>query len=286
MKTRILTALVLLAAVLLWLFPAQYPVFTIGALFIYMTAAYELGPLLGFASRVPFVLLALLAMTACFYLYPPGLYPVLGVPEEIQWIICLALPFWVLLAPLVAIFPAGSGWLAHRVLGALAGLAMILPYGLALLYLRSLNYAEQEFDGAWLLLSIMLLVWACDSGAYFTGRALGHTPLLPRVSPNKTREGLYGGLVLALLCYALCDYAAVYAPLQAGRAVLAGAACAGIAAAVLGDLAESMLKRRAGLKDSGRLFPGHGGMLDRVDSQLAAVPVFTAVCLLGEGRLL
>lgn len=285
MATRIITAAFLIAAVLLWLFVAQFPIFTIGALFIYMVSAYELGPILGYKSKIPFVLIALAVMTFFFYMFPPGLYMAYGVPLPIKFIICLAIPFWIVVTPLVRMYPIFSGWLKNRLLGSIAGLFMLVPFFFGLLFLRSLDYAESFYTGAVAVVSVMVLVWACDSGAYFAGRAMGKTPLIVNVSPNKTREGLYGGLILALVCFAALDYLGAYEGVSGNQLLLIVAAVACILFSVVGDLVESMFKRKAGVKDSGTIFPGHGGMLDRVDSQLAAIPVFCGVCILGSGQV-
>ena len=122
-------------------------------------------------------------------------------------------------------------------------------------------------ERAWVVL-LVLTVWAFDTGAYLVGRRIGRRPFMEHLSPSKTREGLVGGLVVAAIVAALFHLGVGLSPL-AGLAfgMLAGAA------AQAGDLAESMLKRAAGAKDSGRLIPGHGGMLDRIDSVLFAAPV-------------
>jgi phosphatidate cytidylyltransferase len=116
----------------------------------------------------------------------------------------------------------------------------------------------------------ILAVAAGDTFAYFVGRAFGKTPLAPRVSPNKTVEGAVGGLAASILIAAV--YAAVFLPGIRTGFILVAAAILG-AAGQGGDLFESMLKRAAGVKDSGTLLPGHGGMLDRADAMIAAGPV-------------
>lgn len=132
-------------------------------------------------------------------------------------------------------------------------------------------------DRAWILV-LLLCVWAFDTAAYFTGRRFGRHPFMHHISPKKTLEGVAGGLVAAAIVGAVLVGAL-------GRPMLGGLVL-GIALAVAaqaGDLAESMLKRAAGAKESGRLIPGHGGMLDRVDSFLFAAPVayFYVVVVLG-----
>ena len=127
-------------------------------------------------------------------------------------------------------------------------------------------------DGpAWLLL-VLMTVWATDTGAYFAGRRFGKRKLAPRISPNKTLEGLLGGVVAGVLVATLGAWL-----IGAGDAALplvALVALLTVLFSIVGDLLESLLKRHVGAKDSGNLIPGHGGIMDRIDSQLAALPVF------------
>lgn len=153
-----------------------------------------------------------------------------------------------------------------------AGTLAVVPAWCALV----LIHADLPHGHRWLLLALFL-VWSADTGAYFTGRKFGGKwfggrKLAPRISPNKSIEGLLGGLLLALVI------AMIGAPL-AGATVdqlpaVALVALASVSFSVVGDLFESLLKRHVNVKDSGDLIPGHGGILDRVDSVLAALPVF------------
>ncbi|HYI66954.1 MAG TPA: phosphatidate cytidylyltransferase [Candidatus Limnocylindrales bacterium] len=132
---------------------------------------------------------------------------------------------------------------------------------------------------AWALL-LILVVWGYDTGAYLTGRRLGRRRLLDQISPSKTMEGLVGGLVLATIAAGI---GAVLVGLEPWHPLVIGP-LVGLAAQA-GDLAESMLKRAAGRKESGFLVPGHGGILDRVDSFLFAAPVLAGYALLAAGRV-
>lgn len=152
------------------------------------------------------------------------------------------------------------------------GLAAGLLYcGLPVLALTLLRRQE---DGLLLTLWALSLVWACDIGAYFSGRTFGGPKLAPAVSPNKTWAGLIGGVIVASLFAGLLHAQAGLPFRLAAATPLLGAL------AVLGDLYESWLKRRAGVKDSGSLLPGHGGVLDRLDGLVPVAPVAAALALL------
>jgi phosphatidate cytidylyltransferase len=144
--------------------------------------------------------------------------------------------------------------------------------GLLLLTSSTLAIYHLWTESPWWLMYMFSLVWAADSGAYFTGKAWGKHKLIPEVSPNKTVEGLLGGLTLTMIVIAaVAHHRELSGWHLAGFMILS---ILTVLASVLGDLFESLLKRRANIKDSGTLLPGHGGVLDRVDSLLAAAPVF------------
>jgi len=126
-----------------------------------------------------------------------------------------------------------------------------------------------------LILAVMVLVWGADIGAYFFGRRFGRRKLAPQVSPGKSWEGVFGGLFVTLV---LCAVVGVYRDWSISHLLLAllGTALV-VMISVVGDLTESMFKRQAGIKDSSNLLPGHGGVLDRIDSLTAAIPVFAAL---------
>jgi phosphatidate cytidylyltransferase len=127
-------------------------------------------------------------------------------------------------------------------------------------------------SGRYYLLFLLVLVWVADSAAYFSGRLWGTNKLAPRISPGKTWEGVWGALIAGLVLGVL---GVILFGVQGSRWVAFVALCAAtVAFSILGDLAESAFKRQSGLKDSGQLLPGHGGILDRVDSLTAAAPVF------------
>ena len=160
---------------------------------------------------------------------------------------------------------APPGSVTSRMGGALAGWLVLAPAGAALAAVHA------RPGGAALAMTVLAVVWAADSGAWFCGRRFGRTRLAPAVSPGKTWEGVAGGLAAGA---AVGAAAAWWLSLPAPGIVLAALLAAG--ASVVGDLYESLCKRRAGVKDSGRLLPGHGGLLDRIDGLTAAAPVYAA----------
>jgi phosphatidate cytidylyltransferase len=171
----------------------------------------------------------------------------------------LALAWWVIALVWIVWAPQRGG----RVAAGLAGAFALLPTFIALV----------RIDGSWSrgpqwTLFILALAFAADTGAFFGGRHFGRLPLAPRVSPNKTWEGVIGGMLLAL---AIAAIGVGWFGTPALSFLSLCLAAAGFS--VIGDLSESLLKRHVHLKDSGRLFPGHGGMLDRIDSVTAATPV-------------
>lgn len=171
----------------------------------------------------------------------------------------LAAAFWLLLAPLWLWRGVAVG---HQRLLALAGVPVLLPAGLAMVALP----APQ-------LLAVLALTWIADTAAYFAGTRWGRHKLAPSVSPGKTWEGAAGGLAGVLV------YAGIMAAMVEGIAwaPFLGAAALLAALSIVGDLFESAAKRQAAVKDSGALLPGHGGILDRIDSATATLPIAAAL---------
>jgi phosphatidate cytidylyltransferase len=175
----------------------------------------------------------------------------------------------------LAIVPAWlmAGWKVERpLLMALVGWAVLIPTGLAMLDLR--------LDHPLWLLGMMSLVWVADIAAYFTGRKYGKTKLAPSISPGKTWEGVFGAMlgvsVCVVLAWTFSPYTAHYAFLPS----LLIASWCWVGLAVIGDLFESAIKRQAGVKDSGALLPGHGGLLDRIDALTSTLPIAALAILL------
>jgi phosphatidate cytidylyltransferase len=274
LRQRIITAAVLAALFLAALFGLPAVGWTALAGVVLGAAAWEWC---GFARGGRTARIAYAAATAALGLAAAGglglatgragalaLVPIYGV----------ALGFWVVGAP---------WWLARRPGLAPAGLILaagwvvLVPTFLALVHLRNISPIT--------LLAFMMLVWIADIAAYFTGRRFGHTKLAPSISPGKTRAGLYGALGATTLFGVLwITFLPVHVPalvrdLPGSVAWMIAFVLALTLLSVLGDLFESALKRGAGLKDSGTLLPGHGGVLDRIDALTAVLPAAALACM-------
>lgn len=279
LKYRLLTALILIPLVIAALFLLPLLAFSLVALAVCTLAAWEWGQLAGFTSRSQRLWLAMLCgfLLALMMLSEPA-YNHQANPQYASGPLWLSLAWWLAALILVLFYPISAGiWRNSRPLSLVFGLLTIVPFFWGMLALRQLGYEDNPFTGAWWLLYVMLLVWSADSGAYMFGKLFGKHKLAPKVSPGKTWEGLIGGLMTSAVISWLFGR---YAPLNIVPTTLLVCSVIAALASVLGDLTESMFKREAGIKDSGHLIPGHGGILDRIDSLTAAVPVFACLMLL------
>lgn len=258
LRTRVITAIALLFILLGGLFylPSLYwGLFTLSVISI---GAWEWGALAGYQRSGR---LAYLGVTLAFGMA----FFVLKTKVELAYL--GAVLFWLL----VAIPWFAWGWkVRHPALLAATGWIVLLPAWFALMEFHAMRPA--------LLLALMAVVSVADIGAYFAGRAFGKHKLAPSVSPGKTWEGVAGGL-LAVSCYGVMwklFVATVGVPFPGFYLLLAMAALS-----VVGDLFESWLKRQAGMKDSGSILPGHGGVLDRIDGMTPALPLAAAYYIYG-----
>ncbi len=255
LKQRLLTALVLVPVmlVILLVLPrvAAVAVLTLLALL----GAWEWSAFLRthrIAIRVGYVLLVGLLLIAAWTLAVS--------PSGLQALLAAALVWWLIAFLWLTTVPGKVSAAAT----ALAGLCVLVPAWLALTRLQLAGPQGPQW-----VIFLLVLVSLADVGAFFAGRYFGRLKLAPRVSPGKTWEGLLGGLCLAI---AVAWLGAWWFAVPAGPFL---ALCTPVVLiSVVGDLTESMFKRFAGLKDSGNLFPGHGGVLDRIDSVTAAAPLF------------
>jgi phosphatidate cytidylyltransferase len=295
LRTRVLTALVL-GPVVLAIAWFREPWLSIGIVLIATVALWEVGDLLTAAGwPVPRLGTVIAGLILVFAVLAPFHVDVMPVVSDMSdgllgtGLVLVALALAVVGLAIAALRNAEpqagfSAWMgsvfAVVYLGTLTPLIAAVGHlapdgGLPDSPLGQLGWASGT---GWLLL-MFGLVWSCDSGAYFIGRAIGRRKLHPLVSPGKTVEGYVGGAVTAAVVTAVLGW------LLLGLSPLLGAVLGLVTAAIaqFGDLAKSMLKRVADRKDSGSLFPGHGGMLDRIDSLLFAAPVLLAGALLFAG---
>jgi phosphatidate cytidylyltransferase len=261
LKTRVLTAAALLAVFVSALFFLPQPAWVVFCAVLLGIAAWEWGAL------------AALAPVGCFF-YTVFLILLFVSPHYVYgweangvyapaWVYYASGVFWIFVAPLWIL---RGQRLDNRAVLLAVGVLVLVPAGAALAEIRGSDPA--------LLLAVMGTAWISDSAAYFVGRRFGKRKLAPSISPGKTWEGVAGALIAVGL------YALVWAgaPGKVGGALAASAwllpVLLGLAiAGIIGDLFESLIKRQAGVKDSGTLLPGHGGILDRIDAPLAMLPL-------------
>ena len=281
---RIVTAIVLLALLVPALLAASPWPFALLTLAMIAAAGWEWGRLNGAGGALSIALGALVA-AACGAMLAAG-----RVADAPVWLWWTALVVWVIGgALLLRLLPAGWAALPQ---------ALRLAVGPLLLWAAWLALAHAKTIGVNFILSVMCLVWVADIAAYFAGRAFGRRKLAPQISPGKSWEGVAGGMAGVLLLAAgwiafdrnaPVDAPSLYTRLfERGGIVGLAVASLGLAAiSVVGDLVESLVKRAAGAKDSSRLLPGHGGVLDRVDALLPVLPAalaLTALTAAGFGR--
>lgn len=276
LKQRVITALVLLALLLPALFHSRPEALAVLTLVLIAAGAWEWGRL-NQLSQAPSLALSGVCLALCLLSWVQG-WP--WEPSRLLWLSIGAA--WVLLG--VALLRLGVvGWPS-------VALPLRLVGGVGALWMTWLAVFQAKIIGINFLLSLLTLVWMADIAAYFAGRALGRHKLAVAISPGKTWEGALGGLVGVLLMAFLWAWAdgrfyvdspSLYSRLQdKGTLILMLGAAFLTAMSVVGDLVESLVKRSAGFKDSSQLLPGHGGVLDRVDALLPALPLGMMLALL------
>lgn len=254
LRQRVITAVIAVVLILLalFVFPPAVTLLLLAALIA--AGGWEWSAFLGAegAARGLFPAVTVAAVALVWWAVPAHL-PLLPV-------LFVSLGFWLVAAVLVLLYPLPvPRWLVWA--GGLG--ALVSAYvALGTLYLR-------EPAGPQVLLFVLAVIWSADIGAYFAGRRFGRVKLAPRVSPGKTWEGVFGGLAAASLVALAGAWWFGISP-----AVLVPLSVAATMLSIIGDLTVSLFKRAAGVKDSGHLFPGHGGVLDRMDSVAAASPLF------------
>ena len=263
LKTRVITALVLLAVLVSVLSSQSFPLFGIVAAVFFAAAAWESFRL--FRNRQPVIGAGLWTGAFLFILFE-------GDPAHASLLFAICVAAWVIkLVPSLARgLPPFEG-LGNRFLTGIYGIGILGCFvAIAALFLHSPVY----------LLSVMALVWVADIGAYFAGKAFGKHKLAPTISPGKSWEGAIGGWIAVLVIAAVSTMAPLLTDTFSTRVVAAwgwpgffAVMTILVAASIVGDLFESQLKRRVGMKDSSNLLPGHGGVLDRIDALIPTLPL-------------
>ena len=260
MAQRILTALVL-APLFIWaIFTLNTPYFSYLLLAFVVLGAWEFSKLIKITQPINRALLTLFIVGCTLVANnhaqnPDNLYILLYV-SALWWGLNL---FWVVSYP-----NHTQTWFGSGIVRSMSGVLLLAPMWVSLI---SLHAKGDEY-----FLLLMLLIWGADSGAYFVGRKFGKRKLAPKVSPGKSVEGVLGGIGFALIVMlAFLQLQGIASEQYFGYLLLTVVVAS---VSVLGDLFESLFKRESGMKDSGQILPGHGGVLDRIDSLTAAAPFF------------
>lgn len=256
MLERIKTALILLVIMAVCLFATTNPFPMIALLSIGgILAAHEWSKLIPNLKHPLWFILTVVITNFLTFRYP----------ELSTYFWIFSVPVWLFAAWCVKVYPKKTAvWFSKPVL-------FYIGFVLIVATISGMFYLWQQ--SPWWLLYAMALVWCADTGAYFAGRAFGKRKLAPTVSPKKTYEGMVGGLILCMAVMAWVGWVLIDVP-DTYMMVFFVLSMLAALISVLGDLLESMVKRKAGVKDSGTLLPGHGGLLDRIDSMMATVPIF------------
>jgi phosphatidate cytidylyltransferase len=268
LRTRVITAVLALVVLLGMLFFASPQFWSLFVLAVALAACWEWSRLcgLGRAGQSLFLVLSGALGGAAWVLHIRGSEDLFRDVALVE--LALAALFWVA----VAVPWLRFQWRPAPALAALAGWLVVWPTWHAFVLLREM--------GPWVFLATAALVWVADIAAYFAGRRFGKRKLAPAVSPGKTWEGVYGALAGVALYGVLLAFvarstatplSAIFSPLMGVPAIAAMLVLAGLS--IVGDLLESWMKRGAGRKDSSRLLPGHGGILDRIDALTSTLPL-------------
>ncbi len=265
LKKRIITAVILIPLLILVILFLPMPWFSILIGAVIAWAGWEWSGLIGWKDsswRTVYTAVVVVALIITYFL-------------PINWVLAIAFFAWIWASVGMLNYAMGrsSLGLQYPILKALMGLLALVPCWLAVGVIR-----ETIGGPVWLLIGLLLIWGGMDTGAYIAGRLWGRRQLAPRVSPNKTWEGFLGGIILTLILAIIVSLLLQEAP-HRFLMICILAVITGIFS-VLGDLVESMLKRQVGMKDSGSGLPGHGGILDRIDSVTAALPVFALLSLI------
>lgn len=278
LKQRIITALILAPLVIAGIFLLPFSFFVIALAAITLIGFWEWTQFVDTKSRLVAMVIPAMTLGLSLVIIPSDVTALSTLTDSHHGILFVGGIWWLIASTLAITYPSSAKfWSASPSLKYFFGLLTLIPFFWSILMLRAVNYIENPYHGAKLVLLVCFLVWAADTGAYFSGKRFGKTKMAPAVSPNKTIEGLVGGALLAILI--TWGGATLMDIPFTSLSNLFIIAIITVIASVLGDLVESMFKRVSGIKDSGNILPGHGGILDRIDSLTAALPVFALLYL-------
>ena len=267
LRSRIITAVILLLLLLLILFALPNSWWAGVVVLMVMQGVVEWSKLSRLSRAQTFLYAALTLLLMMALIWFDAHHTAIRLPHLLIYTVSAVL--WLIVVPLWMMMGLK---VENRLLMCLTGWAVLLPTGLAMMDLHSVS--------PWLLLLAMSLVWVADIGAYFTGRRFGKHKLAPGISPGKTWEGV-AGAVLGASIYALAVWYALTSKFVVPPvALVLLAVWCWVALSVIGDLFESLIKRQAGVKDSGALLPGHGGLLDRIDALTSTLPLAAMAILM------
>lgn len=280
LRQRVITAVVIAAGFLVLVLVAHLFSFEIAVGIVFLVSAWEWAGLSGFVhwkQRLIYVALFLGVVITVQYLthiaYVPLTIDVAALPDLAPTAVLMqaAVVFWLFALLAIITYPGSERIWGYRITRALLGPLLLLPAWAGVVLLK------QQHPGGLLVLWVVAIIALADIGAYFAGITFGKHKLAPLVSPGKSWEGVAGGLLANVVFAGVLSF---YLGLSAEEFFMLVIVHALVTvASVIGDLFESMVKRHQGVKDSGTLLPGHGGVLDRIDGWMAAVPVFTLAYL-------
>jgi phosphatidate cytidylyltransferase len=263
--TRFISTIVLAPLVIWGILAISLPTFEIVTAIVMMLVAWEWAGLIPIRSNYNKIIYLLLML---------GFFGFIQFIQEPLYILSVGVLWWLVAIFLLVRYEKYESKKNRRLLHTLYGLLAIAPCWVALNTLRA------EAHGPQMILLFLLMLWSTDIGAYLVGSRIGRTRIAPKLSPKKSFEGAAGGLVLMLLV-AIGGIVWLHIPVAQWVSYFL-TAVALFVFSIIGDLFESLLKRKQGVKDSGKLIPGHGGIFDRLDSMLAAAPIYTFAILIGQ----
>lgn len=280
---RIITALILAPLVVLAVYLLPIPYFTMVVALVMLIAAWEWTSLVGIdrpAMRLVFLILLILPMAGVYFwtYILEVMAQIFDWPEIrsqsglLEWLVIVPVLFWIVVMFLIR--NASDALLKLE----LKGIYKALIGGLVVFFAWMFLYRMRAFYGADMTMYFLLLIWIADIAAYFIGRKFGEVKLAPEISPGKTMAGFYGALGSGVVSGIVLSLVFGFSLMISTDFVLLSVLT--VLISIYGDLFFSLVKRKQGVKDSGSILPGHGGLLDRIDSLVAGVPFFYAGILL------